>query len=515
MGALLDSQSARDLPATRSASSRWTFHHWVLALAILAAVVVRLPELVKLPLVDQANFSLGARELWAGKVLYRDVFDVKPPLIYWVYAALGAGSAPSYARVVAADLGLVIALFCIAWGALARLEPGARRDALGMLGIGAAFAWFSTDLGVLQAETVCNVLIALAWFSGRDGRPSGWLVGLCALGAGLAKILPAAAVLAVALAATERGARLRVAAQASAVMAVGVGAWLASLKASGALDAFREAMAYASFQRGITVMAAHNALVVWPVWALPGALAAAALALDRSRARAPLGAWLAVAALQIALQQKYYAYHFIALMPPLSLLAGLGLHRLCEQAGEWAGLRITVVCVLAQAGLAVNSHLDYNSLAIARCTGNLAIAKYEDATEPTWEISTATLRALASELERHGKPDEAMFTFGIMPQLYLLSGRPLWGPYVFHYGLLAETSASRGFGDLEARQKRFLELFDRAPPRVVVVPDSQSPVPGAMEPARELGTFRALAERLERDYEWTRVASVRMGFRRP
>lgn len=487
-----------------------------LAIGMALAVLARVPELVKLPVVDQANFMLLARELWAGKVLYRDLFDVKPPMIYWLYAALGAGGAPSYLTVVGADLALTAVTLALLHAVLARwMSSAAHRDAVLWLGLVMSCSWFSSDLGVLQPETVVNVLVALVFWLARDGRPSGWLVGLLALAAGLTKILPAAVLLGVAVAATVPGRRAGVIGRVTITCAAGVIAFLVQLHAVGALPDFREAMAYAAFQRGILVMAAHNARAVAPAWALPAVLAIPALALRRNeRAWLPLVVWLGMGLGQVVVQGKFYSYHFLALIPPLALLAGWGAHEVAVRLGERAGPRFVAACVLAQLGLAVNSHLDYNSLAFARLWGHLSEEKFEHVTEPTWEINALTLREAAAVIEKRTQPHDAVFTFGIVPQLYLLSGRALWGPYVFHYGLLAETVVSSGFGDLAKRQARFLEAFDVDPPKAVVVPDSQSPVPGVMQTARELTTFHGLNGRLLRDYDWIRVGTVRLGFRK-
>ena len=48
---------------------------------------------------DEATYCVVAREMLHGRVLYRDVVDHKPPLIYLTYAATQALGGPAQRHV--------------------------------------------------------------------------------------------------------------------------------------------------------------------------------------------------------------------------------------------------------------------------------------------------------------------------------------------------------------------------------------------------------------------------------
>ena len=59
-----------------------------LALALALAAARSLPNL-SYPLGrDQATYAVVGRGLLRGARLYRDIWDVKPPAIFWTYAAI-------------------------------------------------------------------------------------------------------------------------------------------------------------------------------------------------------------------------------------------------------------------------------------------------------------------------------------------------------------------------------------------------------------------------------------------
>src|SRR5207237_845662 len=104
----------------------------------LVFVLLRLPELVKPLAVDQANFEVAARELSRGKVLYRDVFDVKPPLVFRVYQAVQLVGGSGASAVAVADALAVLVTFALLGLALHPLMG--RRALVHGLSIGLAVA---------------------------------------------------------------------------------------------------------------------------------------------------------------------------------------------------------------------------------------------------------------------------------------------------------------------------------------------------------------------------------------
>ena len=130
------------------------------------------------------------------------------------------------------------------------------------------------------------------------------------------------------------------------------------------------------------------------------------------------------------------------------------------------------------------------------------------------DLSASDVRHLARLVKERTSPQDSVFVFGIVPQLYLFADRPFFSRYIFHYFLLAQCPLTEGYPGLDVRQRAFLEEFDSCPPAVVVLPESQSVGPGLYENAKEIRTFPKLIDRLDRDYRGERVGSVTLFFRR-
>ncbi len=93
---------------------------------------------------DEAIYCVVAREMLSGRVLYRDVVDHKPPLIYVVYAATQRlGGALGGMRLLHLLTALVVFATAFLVGRIAELLGGDRRE---RLAAGLLYAFFSTTL---------------------------------------------------------------------------------------------------------------------------------------------------------------------------------------------------------------------------------------------------------------------------------------------------------------------------------------------------------------------------------
>lgn len=138
---------------------------------MLLLLALRLPSLVQAPGGDQGLFAYEGQRLAAGDVLYRDMWDQKPPMIAFVYRGLLAVH-DGGSIVPAADLA------CAAVVSLLLIVIGRRRFSEGV-GFGAAVAFLLLGEPYLQrlsgiyvraqCEPFINVAIAgaLAWLSVR------------------------------------------------------------------------------------------------------------------------------------------------------------------------------------------------------------------------------------------------------------------------------------------------------------------------------------------------------------
>lgn len=131
---------------------------WTLLLVLLLAL--RLPSLAEPAGGDQQLYTYVAQRVLAGDVPYRDVFEQKPPAVFFVYAALRRVW-PNESAVAAGDL---IAAGLVAW----LLVVMGRRLFGGRTGEGAAVAFLLLGdpsiqrLSGLAVRGQCEVFIALA-----------------------------------------------------------------------------------------------------------------------------------------------------------------------------------------------------------------------------------------------------------------------------------------------------------------------------------------------------------------
>jgi hypothetical protein len=82
---------------------------WRWVVLILLLLALRLPSLVQPAGGDQGLYGYAGQRILAGDVMYRDVWDQKPPALAFVYAALSSLH-PSQGVVPAADLAAAAAV---------------------------------------------------------------------------------------------------------------------------------------------------------------------------------------------------------------------------------------------------------------------------------------------------------------------------------------------------------------------------------------------------------------------
>ena len=440
-----------------------------LLLAVFAlGVVLRLPTFGR-PLLsdDEAIYAVTADALGRGDLLYRDVVDHKPPLIYHVYqagfAALGQyDTQGAHALVVLAVLLTAGFLF-----ALERREGGAEEvdgGASGGVALAAAglFLVFSTtwhDYDALAAN--CELFLLApqaisAWLllarRARPGCAAGWALhlavgaligtsalfkyqGLTFLGASIGLliwwvILARASVAWVVM--------MAICQVAGALIPVALYLWWC--RGAGNLAAtlywFRFNFSYVG--AGLTGFAAlarglRRTLLIGGVALVPYALGiAAATATAREIARVIrrrfTGAssaeaevpspsvvlallWLVTSALAVRAGGRFFGHYFHLILPPLCLLAAPAFCRLWRAGWSRRG-PLLALCALPA--------LAFFLLA----TWGRPLAAALDEGEPRYEEVAARIDALTTR-------DERIFIWGNSPQLYLLARRPMGARFSF------------------------------------------------------------------------------------
>ena len=440
-----------------------------IALAVAAAgLLIRLPSLVEPLGIDQGLWASAARGLDRGDVLYRDVWDHKPPgifLIYWAaFKVFGWNAATINWLDILASAATTGLLFDIGRRLDARLT-GAMAAAL--YSVLTVPAWLYRYGGILErsvAENFVVVCVAVAaWCAIRLVREERlWLAVIAGVAAGTAVMFkPNAAIYAPALGGwfllykPRPGKWFAIPARALGAAAVGAlvvpAAMLGWLAAEGAFhDAivalvdFNRAYVKQDYAGGVSLgqLSLAFAKTVWfriksdPLWvAAFAATIVAALALLRRRRLDPIaalailwgaGAGIAVFANGILL----YTTYFIQTLAPLALLSGWFL------TGARSSLhRVAIVVALVFMGLMSFIWKDYPGKVYDQLGTDFAYARGEISPESYLDrfggyavqrgYSARANRELETYIRSKTQPGDALYFFGInFSGLYFATDRP-------------------------------------------------------------------------------------------
>lgn len=341
----------------------------LLLLAVASLTVLWWPQFG-----DQALFSEGGRVLASGGAYWRDFWDVKQPGIFWLYGAseqVGAGVLGVRLAEIAAVIvaGVVVLRLASGWG----LHPGVRAVAPLLVLGPSVLSGDANGVGQVEGLLVLPMLLqyhglqravaapgsrAAVWWACAAGTAAGLVGVLKLLYLPLGVVLLAAAVL-------ERGAvqdgGRRLAAwtlRVSLAWVVGAGLPLAAMVVYAAAHGVLPLAFYSTFvapgeqlATGLFTIPAllGMARTLVLATAVTGPLAAVAIWTARrsgsSRREVGLVAWLLAAAV-LAAPQLPTTYRGLMLLPPIGLLAVLGLDRLVVlTAGRRAGARPELACV--------------------------------------------------------------------------------------------------------------------------------------------------------------------------
>ena len=359
--------------------SRYT---WIDGLFLFAAAVCGLLDLAYPFTGDSAMFSIFSHLMSQGAVLYRDLWDLKPPAIFWFYQAAGAifgagplGPGPLSVHALELFYFLAFAVF-----AQVALKPYVRHpvaaSTIALLFVGCYYAIAEAALMAQVEGLVGPALFLMTWAvvtaAQRGHRPL-----ICLFAGGVAGgfvvifkpllliVVIATAVTAWSVASGEKvnqRPRLFVSIVlyllGVAAIPAGVAVYFAYSGALGALltTMFSEpryifaVLPTAPLHRGVSIVwfAAKSFAPLW-------LLALAAAFFDRFSAARPwkwaMLAWLVSGSAVIALQrQSWWPHHVWLLLVPLSVLAAFGIDGLLDTLfSEPSSRRAAgaVVCVAA------------------------------------------------------------------------------------------------------------------------------------------------------------------------
>ncbi len=465
---------------------------------------------------DQGVFAYVGAALARGELPYRDVWDLKPPGIYLLYALLARLAPDPGASLMLLLRGADLAVAALTGVLLARLarrllDEAEHPLAAEAMGWGAA-AWYAvlylqgTFWSLAQAESWANPLIlgaALLCLSNslRDGR--GMVVaGLLAGAAAVLKfttVLPLLPFVGFALGKAEldpgrRAVRSGLFLAGAAAPLLVVVAWMFSTGIwddyvdiqQGFVAAYSRINASGPWSR-VTNLFGYGLPWLGLAWlpALFAVFGGGSGAWSREGRRLVL-AMLGMGLLAVWVQDKYFGYHWQTVLPPLALLAAVGTARLVERlrptapatndAGEGAGARgptgervptwrfRAVVCVGIAFGWSLLNHgAEYRDAAWL-ATGRISREQWLTRFGPPGQgdYSFLAARQAAEYVREHARPGDPVLVWGFEPAVYLLAERHAPTRFFFNVPVAAPFVPERW-------RAEFLADLEEQPPALVLV----------------------------------------------
>jgi len=451
---------------------------------------------------DQGIYTVVARTLLEGGMPYRDAFDFKPPGIFLIYglARVLFGSAQWGIRVLE-----VFGLTFMSFG-LVRLG----RDWFGSSRIGLAAATIAVLAHAqldfwhtAQPESFGGMITIAALLCAP--RPSktptwGWLAAGFLFGfAFLLKppLVGGAAVVALAPAVLEDDASkpgkerlvalVRKALRPALLLAAGgatpILLCIAWFFAKGALsDLYQVLFVFTPHYtaigwQGATVSGMlYYAFTEWlqHYGSVPTVGLLLALGLGVERERRPLaGIALGVIAIHlvgVAMQGKFFPYHYGATWPLTAIVAALGYAALFERAhARGIGATLAAMAFVAYVPFARSSTKDVPGSFLVRTGKRLAIAadgfrdqKARDALASVADVNTVTDRAVAEIFRAEVPPDRPVFVWGFEPTIYDMAERASSTRYIYNV-------AQRVTWAREEHRRVLMEDLAKNPPAAIAV----------------------------------------------
>lgn len=524
-----------------TASRRQTAATNALVCAALAAIVYLVLILTTFKYGrDQGIYAVVSDTILGGGAPYRDAWDFKPPLVFFVYAAarglLGTGMESIR---IAEAMGL--ASLVVAFAILSRRLVGDWRA--GILG-GAIAVLVHVQLEfwhTAQPESFGGIVTAWAlvfatydpvtkhgrvrWMQAAAWAMAGALYTVAALlkpplgGGFVVSMLVVLYQQLRGLAGRERFQRLGAVcltfALGGALVVASVFLFFLTKRALGEVhDTF------------LVFVPEYTALGLEPIW-LPVLLwKAAAEALTGFSAVLPLGLMLFVVLssrtrtelegaahvlgvvffqlLGVALQAKFFDYHYGATLPLLALLSGWGFWKLWLRVftepvrAGLAGLLIVVVLYASptrttEAGIPLGDALRVRTQMLM---GRAEPAEV-DRLHSLGDISFGANRGMARWLEEHVPPNEKVFIWGFEPVVYDMASREPASRYIYNVPQRLRWPGA------DAARRELVEELKRTRPRVILVLRNdvlRDVVGDARDSVGALRRFRELGELLEEDY---------------
>jgi len=475
---------------------------------------------------DQGAYAYAGWVMLEGGAPYRDVFVFKPPMTAVVHGlAIGLFGVNTWAiRVL--DLGWTAATALVV--AAIALELWSRRDAALAAGLTYPFLYYQIDYWTIaQTDGWMTLPCAAAmWAVLRGGHAlaqgtrgaTGWwiaagmLAGVAVLFKYTAATIGLPMLVALGWVAATHGRRAWIGLpamifggaltlSACALWLVNAGAWSAFVDSQlDLLPSYVERRSDANtatqtFARLVTLERTKLDLI--PLfWAAPVALVPALVSVRRSGRQSWLGlgvvlVWWFAAVSNVVVQGKFFDYHYLPMLAPAALIAGLGLAVVLRRPLSWLHRRDFQVLSLAAllVLLVAVTPLGGRVRELGRVTlGGQTIEEYigsrREYAFPAYNVGE--IRRVSKLLQDTTTPDQRVFLWGYEPTINVRARRHTVSRFLYNFPLRVS------WGDPEY-EAELMQALRARPPDVIVV-SSGDRFPGL------IGTYKDSAALL-RDFE--------------
>ncbi|MEM9682782.1 MAG: glycosyltransferase family 39 protein [Pseudomonadota bacterium] len=430
---------------------------------LLAVIAIAYPSLFVPFGRDQGIHANIAKLVQDGLVVYRDIFNVKPPMttvIHWLSQRL-FGETVQAIRLM--DI-VIIAAACVMLQLLV-----SRHLKSAWLGVVAAIAyacfhfsngyWSSAQTdGWCGFFTIAAMLAYSHALDREDARGRLWLLALAGFAIGLSfwlKYTSALVKLVIPAVHLAMGAKirriLRVGAAVTAGLLLCICGGIAVLAAQGALVAFLDIQ---DFMRSYV---AHGQsilrIALWPFFKLAGAKMAAILAMlgtyavfksIQRRKQVPecigLLVWLAAGCASGMLQGKLFTYHMLPFHPPLAVAAAVGVSALVAFLGRRTKHHVKIPIALCASLLIVwfsEIPKKYNQV-LPLLRGEQSLRAFWDIEEFNhFDFKTTHNMALVDYLRRETLACDTVYLWGFEPGVYFKADRRPVTRFTFNFPMFS------------------------------------------------------------------------------
>jgi hypothetical protein len=444
---------------------------------------------------DQGLFSWVGDVIVRGGVPYVDAWDMKGPLVYYIYALAQSVFGVHLWSIRIIDAALLIAATMAVFRAAEALTDRATARWSGLV----FFLWYASGSFWHTAQpdgwTGLLLIVALSPLVSRTAPAGvvtmvaiGFCIGLTALFKPLWAVF---LVLPIAHLVVNRSSRMLAMSAAVLVgwavpIALAAG-WFALHGALPELIAVH--LKYSAFYAGLSTSDRPRRLVEYffssrvIAVALPVILYGAfALWHKRRPAAILLAAWAALVVLGVTLQGRFFAYHWLPMLPAATLLGAVSLHEIRSKMPALAHVTCAVIVLHCLAPIALEE-----ARFLSWAAGRTSTEAYYDAYgEPGDDMRAVRW------LRDHGQPGD-VYIFGWQGAVSWLSERRIVSRFGFSMPLMIGEGS-----EIRARYRNELLAALRAtPPRYILVGTQSERIIGRVLTAADFPEF---ADLLQHDY---------------